>query len=90
MGGDVSINAGIKSRCKECPASNQSIAAKLPNVNGKATTAPVDLMLAAEIKHGSGNNSTNFSASISPTPVPLPAGLWLFVSALSNGYYFFA
>lgn len=57
------------------------------HVNTRADINPTYISFMSEITHGTGNNVTNFSASIAPAPVPLPAGIWLFISALGSGFF---
>ncbi|MES2821979.1 MAG: hypothetical protein V4732_00155 [Pseudomonadota bacterium] len=57
------------------------------HVNTRADINPTYISFLAEITHGTGNNVTNFSASVAPAPVPLPAGIWLFISALGSGFF---
>ena len=50
---------------------------------------PFSLSILAQITHSAGSQVTSFDAAVAatPSPVPLPAALWLFISALTSGYF---
>lgn len=64
-------------------------------VTTSANVSPFSLSILAQITHSAGSQVTSFdaaaagvaAAAAAPSPVPLPAALWLFISALTSGYF---